>query len=204
TSYGFNIEDFYPSVGSPSWSATMGMDILAFKMTTVQQPAQKLHFNEAHDWWSKWKGANYIDGWDVLGQDGSVNQYKQVGCGGPTMYRHNDKANLAFYDGHVESVGGQQRPLGKERRRPVRPPNNELERYSTCSLGTVTDSYLLSPAVNKWLSLVLLAEKSRRRNRTAHASLSATRYPPHAARFTLSSACPSDQKRVAADDSTAE
>jgi prepilin-type processing-associated H-X9-DG protein len=53
--------------------------------------------------WSKWKGANYIDGWDVLGQDGTVNQYKQVGCGGPTMYRHNEAANLAFYDGHVES-----------------------------------------------------------------------------------------------------
>ncbi len=102
-SYGFNIEDFYPSVGSPSWTATMDMDILAFKMTAVKQPAQKLHFNEAHDWWSKWKGANYIDGWDVLGQDGTVRDYKNVGCGGPTMYRHNEGANLAFYDGHVES-----------------------------------------------------------------------------------------------------
>jgi prepilin-type N-terminal cleavage/methylation domain-containing protein/prepilin-type processing-associated H-X9-DG protein len=102
-SYGFNIEDWYPSVGSASWTATMDLTRLAYKMSTVKQPARKLHFNEAHDWWSKWRGANYIDGWDVLGQEGTVNDYKAAGCGGPTMYRHNGSANLAFYDGHVES-----------------------------------------------------------------------------------------------------
>jgi len=102
-SYGFNIEDWYPSVGSPSWTAAMELTMLSYKMSSVKQPAQKLHFNEAHDWWSKWRGANYIDGWDVLGQLGTVNDYKAAGCGGPTMYRHNESANLAFYDGHVES-----------------------------------------------------------------------------------------------------
>ncbi len=66
-------------------------------------PAAKLQFNEAHDWWSKWKGADYLHGWDVLGQLGTVNQYKSVGCGGPTLYRHNEAANLVFYDGHVET-----------------------------------------------------------------------------------------------------
>jgi prepilin-type processing-associated H-X9-DG protein len=39
----------------------------------------------------------------VLGQMGSVNQYKAAGVDGPTMYRHNESANLAFYDGHVET-----------------------------------------------------------------------------------------------------
>jgi prepilin-type N-terminal cleavage/methylation domain-containing protein/prepilin-type processing-associated H-X9-DG protein len=102
-SYGFNIEDWYPSVGSSSWTAAMDLTRLAYKMSTIKQPAQKLHFNEAHDWWSKWRGGNYIDGWDVLGQEGTVNDYKAAGCGGPTMYRHNGSANLAFYDGHVES-----------------------------------------------------------------------------------------------------
>jgi prepilin-type N-terminal cleavage/methylation domain-containing protein/prepilin-type processing-associated H-X9-DG protein len=102
-SYGYNIEDWYPSVGSPSWSATMDMDVIGYKMASIPSQAQKLQFNEAHDWWSKWRGANYIDGWDVLGQDGTVRDYKNVGCGGPTMYRHNEAANLAFYDGHVES-----------------------------------------------------------------------------------------------------
>ncbi len=102
-SYGYNIEDWFPSVGSPSWTATMDMSVLGYKMASIPHPAEKLQFNEAQDWWSKWRGANYIDGWDVLGQDGSVQQYKDVGCGGPTMYRHNESANLAFYDGHVES-----------------------------------------------------------------------------------------------------
>ena len=103
-SYGYNIEDWYPSVGSPSWSATMGMDVIGYKMATIPQPALRLQFGEAHDWWSKWRGANYIDGWDVLGQDGSVQEYKNAGCGGPTMYRHNESASFAFYDGHVESL----------------------------------------------------------------------------------------------------
>ena len=35
---------------------------------------------------------------------GTVNEYKQAGCGGPTMYRHNSMANLAFYDGHVQTL----------------------------------------------------------------------------------------------------
>ncbi|MCH8193649.1 MAG: prepilin-type N-terminal cleavage/methylation domain-containing protein [Planctomycetes bacterium] len=102
-SYGFNIEDWYPSRGQGSWGATMALELLGHKMSTVKQPGIKLHFNEAHDWWSRWQGANYINGWDVLGQDGTVNEYKAAGTGGPTMYRHNGRANLALYDGHVES-----------------------------------------------------------------------------------------------------
>jgi len=102
-SYAYNIEDWFPSVGTPSWTATMAMAVLGYKMSTISQPALKLQFNEGQDWWSKWRGANYIDGWDKLGQMGTVNQYKAAGAEGPTMYRHNEAANLAFYDGHVET-----------------------------------------------------------------------------------------------------
>ncbi len=28
--------------------------------------------------------------------------YKNAGCVGPTLYRHNDGVNMAFYDAHVE------------------------------------------------------------------------------------------------------
>ena len=59
----------------------MAMDGLGHKLSTIEQPATKMQFGEAHDWWSKWKGANYIDGWDVLGQNGTVNHYKQAGFG---------------------------------------------------------------------------------------------------------------------------
>jgi prepilin-type N-terminal cleavage/methylation domain-containing protein/prepilin-type processing-associated H-X9-DG protein len=102
-SYGYNIEDWFPSVGTPSWTATIGLKVIGYKASTVPQPATKLLFNEGQDWWCRWEGANYIDGWDVLGQMGSVNQYKAAGVDGPTMYRHNESANLAFYDGHVET-----------------------------------------------------------------------------------------------------
>jgi prepilin-type N-terminal cleavage/methylation domain-containing protein/prepilin-type processing-associated H-X9-DG protein len=103
-SYGYNIEDWFPSVGAGSWTATQGMQVLGYKMVAIPQPSEKLQFNEAHDWWSKWKGADYINGWDRLGQEGTVQQYKDAGCGGPTMYRHNNSVNLAFYDGHVETL----------------------------------------------------------------------------------------------------
>jgi prepilin-type N-terminal cleavage/methylation domain-containing protein/prepilin-type processing-associated H-X9-DG protein len=101
-SYGYNIEDWFPSRGAGSWTGRA--DYLGYKASTIKQPALKLHFNEGHDWWSAWHGANFIDGWDVLGQMGTVNEYKAAGCGGPTMYRHNGQANFAFYDGHVASL----------------------------------------------------------------------------------------------------
>jgi prepilin-type N-terminal cleavage/methylation domain-containing protein/prepilin-type processing-associated H-X9-DG protein len=103
-SYGYNIEDWYPSVGQASWDATLQMAVIGYKQSSIKQPAEKLQFNEAQDWWSKWRGADYLHGWDVLGQYGTVQQYKDAGCGGPTMYRHNQAANLAFYDGHVETM----------------------------------------------------------------------------------------------------
>ena len=30
--------------------------------------------------------------------------YKDAGTGGPTLYRHGEGANLAFYDGHAERL----------------------------------------------------------------------------------------------------
>ena len=35
---------------------------------------------------------------------GSVQQYKDAGCGGPTLYRHGESVNLGFYDGHAERL----------------------------------------------------------------------------------------------------
>jgi len=101
-SYSFNIEDWYPSVGQSTWSATSGIDVLGYRMSSVKQPAMKLHFNEGHDWWCRWKGADYVSAWDEFGQDGTVMNYQDAGYGGPTLYRHNESVNLAFYDGHVE------------------------------------------------------------------------------------------------------
>ena len=38
---------------------------------------------------------------------GSVQDYKDAGTGGPTLYRHNEGANIGFYDGHAERMAKQ-------------------------------------------------------------------------------------------------
>lgn len=93
-SYAANISDWYIS----DWYA---FAYAGQKNVTVPMPATKLFFTESNDWWAWWKGANYVNGWDVLGQD-TITPYKGVGCDGPTLYRHSEGVNLAFYDGHVE------------------------------------------------------------------------------------------------------
>jgi prepilin-type N-terminal cleavage/methylation domain-containing protein/prepilin-type processing-associated H-X9-DG protein len=93
-SYGYNITDWYYT----DWYL---FGFAGHKTTTVPAPATKLFLTESNDWWLYWKGANYIKGWDVLGQD-TIMPYKDVGCDGPTLYRHQEGVNIAFYDGHVE------------------------------------------------------------------------------------------------------
>jgi len=102
TSYSYNFEDWYPSDGR-SW-ALASKDHAGHKLSLVQEPSQKLIFHDGHDWWSQWKGADYTKGWDRLRQKGSVQAYKDAGTGGPTLYRHNEGAALAFYDGHGERL----------------------------------------------------------------------------------------------------
>ena len=102
TSYSYNFEDWYPSEGR-SW-ALASKDHAGHKLSLVEEPSQKLIFHDGHDWWSQWKGADFTKGWDRLKQKGSVQAYKDAGTGGPTLYRHNEGANLAFYDGHGERL----------------------------------------------------------------------------------------------------
>jgi prepilin-type N-terminal cleavage/methylation domain-containing protein/prepilin-type processing-associated H-X9-DG protein len=102
TSYSYNFEDWYPSDGR-SW-ALASKDYAGHRLGDVKQPSEKLIFHDGHDWWSQWKGADYTKGWNRLGQKGSVQAYKDVGCGGPTLYRHAEGASIAFYDGHAERM----------------------------------------------------------------------------------------------------
>lgn len=92
-SYGYNLTDWY-------FSDWFGIGYAGHRNTTVPNPASELIFTESHDWWLWWWGANYEDGWDVLGQD-TITPYKEVGCDGPTLYRHSEGASIAFYDGHA-------------------------------------------------------------------------------------------------------
>ena len=105
TSYSYNFEDWFPSIGR-SW-ALASQDHAGHKMAEIQEPSDKLTFHDGHDWWSQWKGADYTKGWDQLGHKGSVQAYKSAGTGGPTLYRHDEGANLGFYDGHAEHMAKQ-------------------------------------------------------------------------------------------------
>jgi prepilin-type processing-associated H-X9-DG protein len=102
TSYSYNFEDWFPSDGR-SW-ALASESHAGHKFGNVDQPSQALIFHDGHDWWSQWKGADFRKGWDRLQQEGSVQDYKNAGTGGPTLYRHNEGASLAFYDGHAERL----------------------------------------------------------------------------------------------------
>ena len=101
-SYSYNFEDWFPSDGR-GWSLA-SKDHSGHRFSAVREPSGKLIFHDGHDWWSRWKGANYKSGWDKLGQNGSVQAYKNVGNGGPTLYRHNEGAIIGFYDGHAERM----------------------------------------------------------------------------------------------------
>lgn len=75
----------------------------------IKQPSEKLAFIDGIDWWAEWSAADYsgaLDehdgwGWDKLGQ-ADILTYKNKNFHGPTIYRHSEGANIAFYDGHVE------------------------------------------------------------------------------------------------------
>jgi prepilin-type N-terminal cleavage/methylation domain-containing protein/prepilin-type processing-associated H-X9-DG protein len=92
-SYGYNLTDWY-------FSDWFGIGYAGHRNTTVPGPSGELIFTESNDWWLWWWGANYKDGWDVLGHD-TITPYKEVGTDGPTLYRHSEGVNLAFYDGHA-------------------------------------------------------------------------------------------------------
>jgi prepilin-type N-terminal cleavage/methylation domain-containing protein/prepilin-type processing-associated H-X9-DG protein len=94
-SYAGNVTDWYYS---DDW---YGIKYAGHKTTSVPMPSTKMVFTESNDWWAYWPGANYVTGWDVLGDDG-IRPYKLAGLGGPTLYRHGNGVNLGFYDGHNE------------------------------------------------------------------------------------------------------
>ncbi len=101
-SYAYNSTDFPISWnGQPPYENYYG-----YRVSNLKQPAAKLIFIDAIDWWTKGRakeGADYTRGWDKHGQM-NIDGYrtKMPACYGPVIYRHSEGANCTFYDGHVK------------------------------------------------------------------------------------------------------
>jgi prepilin-type N-terminal cleavage/methylation domain-containing protein/prepilin-type processing-associated H-X9-DG protein len=99
-SYAYNYTDWKPNGGwLPGAPYSCG-----WRSEQINHPAEKLAFVDSIDWWCWWGGANYAVGWDKFGQ-ANISVYKHNSSpevDGPTIYRHNEGANIAFYDCHTE------------------------------------------------------------------------------------------------------
>jgi prepilin-type N-terminal cleavage/methylation domain-containing protein/prepilin-type processing-associated H-X9-DG protein len=109
TSYAYNIADWTENSSLGGWTPMWRGRIIGHRLDNIKKPAEKLYFIDGIDWWTDYTAANYTEGWDVLGQAKSdCYRNEPSGCNpagtiyAPVFYRHNEGANVGFYDGHVE------------------------------------------------------------------------------------------------------
>ena len=74
------------SVGDSNYDA-----LNALYQTSIKRPAQVLSITDGNDWHLARSYANYVIRWDVYGPTG----------GQSTAYRHDEGANLVYFDGHT-------------------------------------------------------------------------------------------------------
>lgn len=104
-SYAYNATEFLTQNGWFNAISDFVINPAGHKSQSLKNSAQKLAFVDGVDWWAGWAGANYENAWDKLGQ-ASISDYRNPAkisplVYGPTLYRHSEGANVAFYDGHV-------------------------------------------------------------------------------------------------------
>jgi prepilin-type N-terminal cleavage/methylation domain-containing protein/prepilin-type processing-associated H-X9-DG protein len=102
-SYGYNCSEFLKQYGwFDSKNAWTTPPVAGHKVQSLRGPSEKLAFVDGVDWWVAWEGADYRKKWDVIGQARIIDySLPPDSVWGPTIYRHNEGANVAFYDGHV-------------------------------------------------------------------------------------------------------
>ncbi|RKY24476.1 MAG: hypothetical protein DRP62_03655 [Planctomycetota bacterium] len=100
-SYGYNATDWQSDMQSFNWNRPESdLIYVGYKMTSIKRPSEKLVFVDAVDWYVFWYAADYEKYWDKYGQ-ASWDDYAAAGVSGVTIYRHNEGANVLFYDTHV-------------------------------------------------------------------------------------------------------
>jgi prepilin-type N-terminal cleavage/methylation domain-containing protein/prepilin-type processing-associated H-X9-DG protein len=104
-SYAYNMTDYGKDSRDPyPWGQPMtGERYVGCTIGDVVEAARKIMFTDAGDFWTEMRGADYVKHWDIYGDD--IDKYRnwELGlCSSPTMYRHDEGANVVFFDTHVE------------------------------------------------------------------------------------------------------
>lgn len=95
-SYGMNMTDW-----GELWNSSVEDLYCGYKISNLKLPGQRVAWTDGNDWWLDYWGADYKQGWDILGQD-TLGAYQDAGVYGPVIYRHSEGACFSFYDGHAE------------------------------------------------------------------------------------------------------
>jgi prepilin-type processing-associated H-X9-DG protein/prepilin-type N-terminal cleavage/methylation domain-containing protein len=103
-SYGYNIT---------GWDFD-AMPFVTRNRLNIEKPSTKVMFMDAHDWMVTSEGANYMRYWDRYGPVQGYLLPNGRSYHGNASYRHNEGANVAFFDGHVEHLWKDEvYPMGK-------------------------------------------------------------------------------------------
>lgn len=69
-----------------------------YEREKIVEPDTKYAYADSQGWWVTWQTADYTRYWDVYGEERSVNNLAGV------AYRHHERVNIAFFDGHAEML----------------------------------------------------------------------------------------------------
>jgi prepilin-type N-terminal cleavage/methylation domain-containing protein/prepilin-type processing-associated H-X9-DG protein len=92
-SYGYNF------AGDMDWWGNLPLSYCVFSVGQVRKPAERLMFADATDWViGEWASGDYLTKGEVYGPDAT----------NITSYRHDRGCNVAYFDGHAESLKQEQ------------------------------------------------------------------------------------------------
>jgi len=103
-SFGYNATDWQSGFEAFNWkipTSKNNMKFAGYKVTDVKSPGNKLAIVDSIDWYVFWSGADYTSYWDKYRQINPDDYLDAAGASGITIFRHNEGANILFYDAHV-------------------------------------------------------------------------------------------------------